>query len=37
MGRILKVIVAALPLVILGAVLATELPEMRRYIKMKRM
>ena len=37
MRNIAKIVLAALPFVLLGAMIASELPEMRRYLRMKRM
>ncbi len=37
MGRLIKYVLAAVPLVVLGAALTTSFPELRRYLKMRRM
>lgn len=37
MGRLIKFIMAAVPIVALGAALTATFPELRRYLKMRRM
>lgn len=37
MGRITKILLAAAPVVLLGATLGAMLPELRRYLRMKEM
>ncbi len=37
MSRIGKMLLVAVPVVLIGAVLFDEMPELRRYLRMKRM
>lgn len=37
MRNLLKIVLTALPFVLIGAMVAQELPEIRRYLRMKQM
>lgn len=37
MAKVMKLILVAIPVIVVGAALAATFPEMRRYLRMRRM